>query len=147
VSRLAIYYYNLATENWEMVPGATIDSGSRLVTVATGHFSMYAIGYNTIEAGSGSFTSPSVSVGGGSGGGGCFIATAAFGTKMATEVKMLSRFRDEHLLKNAYGTAFVKFYYRHSPPIANYIAQREGLKKIIRICLKPLIGLSSLMCK
>jgi len=147
VSRLAIYYYNLATENWEMVPGATIDSGSRLVTVATGHFSMYAIGYNTIEAGSGSFTSPSVSVGGGSGGGGCFIATAAFGTKMATEVKMLSRFRDEHLLKNAYGTAFVKFYYRHSPPIANYIAQREGLKKIVRICLKPLIGLSSLVCK
>jgi len=87
------------------------------------------------------------SAGGGGGGGVCFIATAAFGTTMAKEVRVLCELRDKYLLTNPWGTEFVKFYYRYSPPIADRIRNNEGLKKVIRICLKPLISLSREICK
>jgi len=81
----------------------------------------------------------------GGGGGGCFIATAAFGTPMTSEVRILCRFRDSFLLTNAWGRRFVRFYYRNSPPIADYIAKKDGLKALIRVCLKPLIWLSRIL--
>jgi hypothetical protein len=76
---------------------------------------------------------------GGGGGGGCFIATAAFGTPMAKEVVVLSRFRDNYLLANEQGKRFVQLYYAYSPSIADYIRSKESLKKIIRTSLKPLL--------
>ncbi len=95
----------------------------------------------------GSDPDPGTAGGSGGGGGGCFIATAAFGTKMAKEVRILSEFRDQVLLTNSWGRKFVKMYYTYSPPIADYIAQKESLKQIIRICLKPLISLSKVLCR
>ncbi|MDD3269853.1 MAG: bacterial Ig-like domain-containing protein [Syntrophomonadaceae bacterium] len=71
----------------------------------------------------------------------CFIATAAFGSKFQPAVVLLRHFRDQYLLTNSLGTAFVKFYYRHSPPIANYIAGNEGLEGITRILLIPFIAI------
>src|SRR5262249_36600880 len=50
-------------------------------------------------------------------GGGCFIATAAFGTPMAQEVQILCAFRDQYLLTNWLGQAFIALYYRYSPPL------------------------------
>jgi len=76
-----------------------------------------------------------------SGAGGCFIATAAYGTEMAKEVSALRRFRDEHLLKNRAGRAFVRWYYRHSPPVADFIRDKGILKAAIRLGLKPLLWL------
>ena len=74
------------------------------------------------------------------GGGGCFIATAAYGSYMADEVKILREFRDKYLLANSIGRKFVTgFYYRYSPPIAKYIAKYELLKAITRIILLPMI--------
>jgi hypothetical protein len=70
----------------------------------------------------------------------CFIATAAFGSKYAPAVKLLRSFRDEYLLTNYCGKIFVTFYYRHSPLIANYIAEREGLRVLTRILLSPFIA-------
>lgn len=70
----------------------------------------------------------------------CFIATAAFGSKFAPAVKLLRSFRDEYLLTNEFGRAFVAFYYRHSPPLANYIADREGLRVLTRVLLSPFIA-------
>lgn len=75
----------------------------------------------------------------GGGGGGCFIATAAFGSYLDPHVMVLREFRDKVLLKNYAGRAFVKFYYRNSPPIADRIAQNAALKILTRAALTPFI--------
>lgn len=68
----------------------------------------------------------------------CFIATASYG-KDSGEVGLLCEFRDKCLLTNPLGTAFVKAYYKLSPPIADFIRESEPLKAAVRIGLKPLI--------
>ncbi len=76
------------------------------------------------------------------GGGGCFIATAAYGSALAEEVKWLSRFRDQYLLKSEWGRQLVSFYYRFSPPLAEEIRRNEPLKRAVRVALRPLIWFS-----
>lgn len=75
---------------------------------------------------------------------GCFIATAAYGTPMAGEIQILREFRDEYLLTNRPGRAFVDFYYRTSPPIARFITDHPGLKPMVRTALVPAIATSAL---
>ncbi|HJX69256.1 MAG TPA: CFI-box-CTERM domain-containing protein, partial [Dehalococcoidia bacterium] len=65
--------------------------------------------------------------------GGCFIATAAYGTDTAREIDILREFRDAVLLPNSPGAKFVSFYYRASPPIANFISQHEVLRTLVRV--------------
>jgi hypothetical protein len=77
----------------------------------------------------------------GGGGGGCFIATAAFGTPMAKHVKILSQFRDKILLPTQLGQAAIVSYYKHSPPLADYIASHNNLKRLVRWSLLPIIVL------
>ena len=71
----------------------------------------------------------------------CFIATAAFGSKFEPAVVLLRHFRDDYLLNNRLGRAFVKFYYHNSPPIAAYIAKNGTLKVFVTILLIPFITL------
>lgn len=66
---------------------------------------------------------------------GCFIATAVYGSPYANEVIILKEFRDNWLLNFRLGKIFVAFYYWISPPIANRIAKREFLKKIIKVAI------------
>ncbi len=80
----------------------------------------------------------SVSSGSGSVGG-CFIATAAFGSYLDPHVMVLRKFRDNHLMTNGIGRAFVKFYYKTSPPVANYIKEHESMKTATRLVLTPVI--------
>ena len=69
----------------------------------------------------------------------CFIATAAYGSWLDPHVVSLRQFRDDYLLTNAAGTWFVEFYYRHSPPMADYIRERESLRILVRVVLAPLV--------
>lgn len=71
--------------------------------------------------------------------GGCFIATAAYGSYMEPHVAVLRTFRDKHLLTNDIGRSLVDFYYRTSPPIAEYIAQHSFLRLIGRLLLTPVV--------
>jgi len=86
-----------------------------------------------------------VSGGGGNGGGGCFIATAAYGSPLAPELDTLRKFRDQYLLTNQLGQLFVAQYYQYSPPLADYIRERENLRKIIRVGLKPVVKMAELV--
>lgn len=83
----------------------------------------------------------------GGGGGGCFIATAAFGSYEAPYVKILREFRDSYLLTNIIGKVSVEFYYKVSPPIADFIRESEILKFLARIVLLPLIGMAAFLVK
>jgi hypothetical protein len=76
-------------------------------------------------------------------GGGCFIATAAYGTPMAKEVQTLRDFRDQYLLINSLGQALVAFYYKVSPPIAEFITDHPSLKPIVRAGLVPVVAIST----
>ena len=58
-------------------------------------------------------------------GGGCFIATAAFGSYMEPNVKVLRNFRDRYLLTHRAAKASVRLYYIYSPPIADFIAKHS----------------------
>jgi hypothetical protein len=83
----------------------------------------------------------------GGGGGGCFIATAAYGSLMAPHVKILCEFRDRFLLPNRFGKSFVDFYYKYSPPAANFIAEHVNLRAMVRISLVPVVGISWIALK
>ena len=72
----------------------------------------------------------------------CFIATAAYGTPMAEEIEILRDFRDEYLLTSPVGQALVEFYYRVSPPIADFITEHPSLKPIVRAGLLPAVAMS-----
>jgi len=75
----------------------------------------------------------------GGGGGGCFIATACFGSYDHPFVKVLRQFRDKCLLTNPVGSAFVRWYYRHSPAGAGFLNKYVILKVPVLICLLPLV--------
>ena len=72
----------------------------------------------------------------------CFVATAAYGTALAPEVLLLSRFRDEVLLHSRAGRGFVALYYRTSPPLASLIARSARLRAVVRqLFLAPLLAI------
>lgn len=104
--------------------------------------------------------------GGSSGGKVCFIATAAYTShelRVTSDEKsplpvtryplpdhpitVLQKFRDEYLLTNAPGRAFVSCYEKISPPVAEYIQNKESLKVIIRLYLKPVVWIAKRIVK
>ena len=74
----------------------------------------------------------------------CFIATAAYGTPASDEVGVLRDFRDRYLLTNRFGAAFVRAYYRFSPPVARFIAARPLVRAATRVLLAPVVAVAKL---
>lgn len=70
---------------------------------------------------------------------GCFIATAAYETSMASEINILRNFRDEKMEPNLVGRHLVTLYYTISPPIANIVARSQKMRAFVRLNLKPII--------
>jgi len=75
----------------------------------------------------------------------CCTATAAFGTPMAQELGTLRQFRDEELLTNPVGETLVDLYYTVSPPVAEFITERPGLKPVVRAGLAPAVAMSAVV--
>ena len=69
----------------------------------------------------------------------CFIATAAYGSMMASDVEMLRRFRDLALKKTVLGELFVETYYTFGPPVAGVVGESELLRSTARNVLLPLV--------
>lgn len=75
----------------------------------------------------------------------CFIATAAYGSALDPHINVLRWFRDAYLLKTPLGKSFVRFYYRNSPPIADWIRDHEWARTLTRGLLwAPVLLLESL---
>lgn len=73
----------------------------------------------------------------------CFVATAAYGTPMADEIRSLRRLRDRHLLTHAPGRALVSVYEDVGPPLARTIQANETLRTLARVGLSPAVLLAT----
>ena len=71
----------------------------------------------------------------------CFIATAAYGTPLASEIGVLRHFRDRYLRALAPGRALVSAYERFGPPAAQVIARDDRLRSLVRGFLAPILAL------
>lgn len=69
----------------------------------------------------------------------CFVATAAYGSVMASDVEVLRRFRDVMLRRSVLGELAIETYYTFSPPVAGVIGQSELLRAMARVALAPVI--------
>jgi len=69
----------------------------------------------------------------------CFVATAAYGSYLDPHVEVLRDFRDRHLQRYSAGRAFTAWYYRNSPPLAAYIAERPAARWLARAALTPVV--------
>jgi len=70
---------------------------------------------------------------------GCFIATAAYGTAMASELDVLRDFRDRELETNALGRRISDLYYSSGPTVADIIARSARMRAFVRKCLSPVV--------
>lgn len=75
--------------------------------------------------------------------GGCFVATAAYGSRTHPEVVALRRFRDEVLVRHAAGRAFVAAYRVLGPRMARLVAPGAASGRVARAIIGPLARLAA----
>jgi len=70
----------------------------------------------------------------------CFIATAAYGSTLAPQVVILSRFRDTRLRQTFLGRWAINAYEWGSPPLADWVAPRAVARAWVRhLILRPAV--------
>jgi hypothetical protein len=69
---------------------------------------------------------------------GCFIATAAFGSDLAPEIKRLRGLRDAATARSAVARTAVDLYYRASPPLAGAIRRSDTARALVRAAVRTL---------
>lgn len=74
----------------------------------------------------------------------CFITTAAYGSVMEPKVKDFRRFRNQFLHPTWLGRKVIQFYYRNSPPLAQWIHNHPSAKPVARLLLWPLWAFAKL---
>ena len=81
--------------------------------------------------------------------GGCLIATATYGSEMASEVQQLRELRDNSLLQTESGIQFMGMfndvYYSFSPIIADYERENPVFREMVKIAITPMISSLSLL--
>jgi curved DNA-binding protein CbpA len=70
----------------------------------------------------------------------CFVATAVYGSYDHPEVRQLRRFRDETLRHTAWGRAFILWYYRYGPRLAERMDGHPRLKRGVRWTLQQVVA-------
>lgn len=83
------------------------------------------------------------------GGGGCLIATAAYGTEMASQVQLLREVRDGAIVETRAGAAFMDAfnhaYYAFSPAVSDLERQSPAFKEAVRAGIAPMLAILSLL--
>jgi hypothetical protein len=72
----------------------------------------------------------------------CFIATAAYGTPLAAEIRVLRRARDRYLASHAPGRALIALYYQLGPHLAALVREHPLLRSVTRQLLEPVVTLA-----
>ena len=136
-----------AFSGWEVSGGLSVANSASATTTCT------VSGDGTLRMGQGA-VGDGAAEDGGKKSKACFIATSAYSrctdshglkSRISTDLKkieILQKFRDEYLLTNAPGRAFVSFYNRVSPGVADFIRDKEPLKAMVRFELKPLVWIA-----
>ena len=133
--KLRVYHWPGSDSKWEDVSSQIIEKDIKNATITVRMNGSQMKGNDYFSVGT-----PQPSGAGSTAG--CFIATAAYGTPFVKEVETLRKFRDQKLLKTRPGRAFVRFYYRHSPVIADFIRNKPKTKAFVRAMLKPVVWLA-----
>ena len=82
-------------------------------------------------------------------GGGCLIATATYGSELASQVQQLREIRDNTLLQTESGSSFMEsfnqFYYSFSPGIADLERENPMFKEVVKLAITPLLTSLSIL--
>jgi hypothetical protein len=70
----------------------------------------------------------------------CFVATAAYGSRMANDVELLRHARDSLLTKTIAGELAVETYYTFGPALAGLVGESDLLRVTARSVLAPIIA-------
>ena len=136
----------------ECIPGGGFDAS--FTPISGGTMSVYVVQDGKILASAeaaerGGTASVSGTCVGSFWGGGCLIATAIFGSEMASQVQELRELRDDSLLRTSAGAAFMsgfnQLYYSFSPTIADWERQNPAFKETVKITITPLLASLSIL--
>lgn len=79
------------------------------------------------------------------GGGGCYIATAVYGSPLASEVITLKEFRARVLSRSCCGRLAIRCYYIFSPTLASVVRKNRFLRSFSRWILTPVVWVVKLL--